>query len=440
MKKFALGFVIGLLFAGLLALVIGASADAAEQRPGSGGGRYIDAGAASGRRAAGTASGVDSDSVPGRAAADDHDRDLAPAAQSGGGFAHQGAGAGAARLAGGLGEAGGAARRDSRVQENRQAGVRVSARRDGTKEYYVATAADRVFMSPEDELDVKGLRAELMFVKGTLDKLGVGLEFEHVGKYKDAPDMFTKTAPSPETLEVENGILDQYYGDIINVIAEGRKKQPDAVKALIDDGPFVGTEALNGGLVDALLFEDEMYGQLKDAAKRGDQEDEREGLREGGGFRCRRKNEDRIHRGPGRNHARRYQRFGIDDGITATGLVKLMREVENDASIKGVILRIDSPGGDGIASDDILHEAKVLSSKKPTIISMSRPGGLGWLLYRHDGRPGCRVSQHAYRLDRRVFRQGESERACSTRSASRPTTLTRGKFADIDSRRPPADR
>src|ERR1700728_3244037 len=51
----------------------------------------------------------------------------------------------------------------------------------GTKEYYVATAADRVFMAPEDELDVKGLRAELMFVKGTLDKLGVGLEFEHVG-------------------------------------------------------------------------------------------------------------------------------------------------------------------------------------------------------------------------------------------------------------------
>src|SRR5580704_9678527 len=100
----------------------------------------------------------------------------------------------------------------------------------GTHEYYVATAADKVFMAPEDELDVKGLRAELMFVKGTLDKLGVSMEFEHVGKYKDAPDMFTKTAPSAETLEVENLILDQYYGDIINVIAEGRKKDPEAVK------------------------------------------------------------------------------------------------------------------------------------------------------------------------------------------------------------------
>ena len=63
----------------------------------------------------------------------------------------------------------------------------------GTHEYYLASAADRVFMSPEDDLDVKGLRAELIFAKNTLDKLGVNLEFQHVGKYKDAPDMFTKT-------------------------------------------------------------------------------------------------------------------------------------------------------------------------------------------------------------------------------------------------------
>ena len=83
----------------------------------------------------------------------------------------------------------------------------------GTKEYYLATAADKVFMSPEDELDVKGLRAELMFFKGTLDKLGVEMEFEHVGKYKDAPDMFTKNESSPETREVMNQLLDQFYGD-----------------------------------------------------------------------------------------------------------------------------------------------------------------------------------------------------------------------------------
>src|ERR1700692_748637 len=104
----------------------------------------------------------------------------------------------------------------------------------GTHEYYLASAADRVFMSPEDELDVKGLRAELMFFKNTLDKLGVALEFEHVGKYKDAPDMFTKTSASPETREVLNLMLDQFYGDLVDQIAQGRKQEAASVRAVLD--------------------------------------------------------------------------------------------------------------------------------------------------------------------------------------------------------------
>src|SRR5579871_6372180 len=129
----------------------------------------------------------------------------------------------------------------------------------GSHEYYVATAADKIYMSMEDELDVKGLRAELMFVKGTLDKLGVQMEFEHVGKYKDAPDMFTKTAASPETLEVENQVLDQFFNSLLDVMAQGRKKQVSEIRELIDNGPFVGKAAVDGGLIDELLFEDEMY-------------------------------------------------------------------------------------------------------------------------------------------------------------------------------------
>ena len=106
----------------------------------------------------------------------------------------------------------------------------------------LATAADSIYMAPEDELDVKGLRAELLYLKGTLDKLGVEMEFEHVGKYKDAPDMFTKNESSPETREVINQVLDQFYGDFVNTIAEGRKKAPDAIRAVIDQGPFVDVD------------------------------------------------------------------------------------------------------------------------------------------------------------------------------------------------------
>lgn len=242
-----------------------------------------------------------------------------------------------------------------------------------TKDYYLATAADRVFMSPEDELDVKGLRAELMFVKTALDKLGVQMEFEHVGKYKDAPDMFTKTGSSPETREVINLLLDQFYGDLIDNIAQGRKKEPAAVRALLDNGPFVGQEALDGGLVDALLYEDQVFDRLKQqlkldkTAKIGDNDYARSAP------------ENLGVNGPTRialvvaegDITRGATNDGGTRGITTAGMTRLLRQVRNDDSIKGVILRIDSPGGDGIASDDILHEAKLLSEKKPTVISMS---------------------------------------------------------------------
>ena len=303
----------------------------------------------------------------------------------------------------------------------------------GTKEYYLATAADKIYMTSEDELDVKGLRAELMFVKGTLDKLGVQMEFEHVGKYKDAPDMFTKNESSPETREVINQLLDQFYGDFVNTVAAGRKKAPDAVRALIDNGPFVGKEALNGGLIDALVYEDEMYGLLKQQLKLST-----------------------IERIAGHNYARAANmNFGLEgptkiallvgegditrgatndsgnDGITAAGMIRRIRQVRDDASIKGVILRIDSPGGDGIASDDILHEAKLLSQKKPTVISMSDLAASGGYFIAMTGDPII-----AYRNTETgsigVFFGKVNLRGLYDKLGVKKEIMKRGHFADID--------
>jgi protease-4 len=241
----------------------------------------------------------------------------------------------------------------------------------GTREYYIATAADRIFITPEDELDVKGLRAELVFVKNTLDKLGVKAEFEHVGKYKDAPDMFTKTGPSAETLEVINGLLDQFYGDFINKVAESRKQKPDAVRTLIDGGPFVGKEALNGGLVDGLIYEDEVFAKLKEQLKLSqlDPINSRNYARAMDGNP---EGPNRVALVVGQGDIVRGEANETGgQGITSGGMIRLLRQVRDDNSIKAVILRIDSPGGDGTASDDILHEAKLLSKKKPMVISMS---------------------------------------------------------------------
>ncbi len=301
----------------------------------------------------------------------------------------------------------------------------------GAHEYYIATAADRIYMTPEDELDLKGLRAQLLFVKGSLDKLGVEMEFEHVGKYKDAPDMFTRTSPTPETLTVMNAVLDQYYGNLLDTIAKSRKKQPQDLRALFDNGPFVGREALDGGLVDGLLFEDQVYGALKeqikiDTTRISDQDYLHAPVSGSEGTKIAYLvGEGDITRGSSYDD-------GSETGIGAIGMVRLMRRLENDSSIKGVIFRIDSPGGDGIASDDILHQAKVLSQKKPLVISMSDLAASGGYFIAMTGDP---VLAYPNTLTGSigVFFGKPNLKDLVAKIGVTQTTLTRGRFADIDS-------
>ncbi len=301
----------------------------------------------------------------------------------------------------------------------------------GAREYYVATAADKIYMSPEDELDVKGLRVEMMYVKTTLDKLGVQMEFEHAGKYKDAPDMFTRTTPTPETLEVMNQILDQYYGNLVDTIAQGRNKSADQIRAAIDDGPFVGQPAVDNGMIDGLLFEDQVYGDLKtrikgDIKRIGEQDYARAAVSgsEGSAKIAFVVGDGEITRGSSRSE-------GTGDGITATSMVRLLKQVADDASIKGVILRIDSPGGDGIASDDILHAAKDLSGKKPVVISMGDLAASGGYFIAMTGDP---IIAYPNTLTGSigVFFGKPVLKGLYDKIGINKDTLKRGKFADID--------
>jgi protease-4 len=291
-------------------------------------------------------------------------------------------------------------------------------------------------MAPEDELDVKGLRAELLYLKGTLDKVGVSMEFEHVGKYKDAPDTFTRTSPSPETLEVTNQILDQYYGNMVQVIADGRKLPPGAVRGVIDQGPFIGQSALDSGLVDGLIFEDEMLAQLNtqlkaDLKKIGARSySKAAGAEPGGRSRIAYVTGDgEITRGdPGQDVS--------DNGITAFGMVKLLRQVAEDSSIKGVIVRVDSPGGDGIASDDILHEMKLLSKKKPVLISMSDLAASGGYFIAMTGDPVLAYS-NTLTGSIGVFFGKVNLSGLYDKIGLKKELLTRGRFAAIDSENKP---
>ncbi|MEO5922190.1 MAG: signal peptide peptidase SppA [Bryobacteraceae bacterium] len=250
--------------------------------------------------------------------------------------------------------------------------VYANLRAASSKEYYLATAADQIFMPPDDWLDVKGLRAELTFLKNTLDKVGVSMEFEGIGLYKDAPDTYTKTSPSPQTLEVTNLILDQYYGDLIRVIGEGRKRTPEQARAAIDNGPFVGQGAVDNGMIDGLLFSDQVYDRLNGQVKAGSLKKVRASEYAKvpiTGF----EGPTRIAviAGDGEILGAGAAESFDQTGMTGGGMAKVLKQVADDDSIKGVILRVDSPGGDAIASAEILHAAENLSKKKPLLVSMS---------------------------------------------------------------------
>jgi protease-4 len=303
----------------------------------------------------------------------------------------------------------------------------------GGREYYLASATDRIYLAPEDSLDLKGLRVEAMFVKNTLDKVGVQADVIHAGKYKDAGDLLTRTSMSPETSEVLNQILDQFYGNLVETVAQGRKKQPDAVRAIIDQGPYLAKEALANGLVDSLGYDDQVVQDMQSSLKQTElkaiaiKSYLKVPVTQSGVVRriALVVGEGEITRGTGNPNS-------DEQGITATALVKLMKQAENDSSIRGVILRVDSPGGDGVASDDILHEAKNLSKKKPLVISMGDLAASGGYFISVTGDPIIAYPNTLTGSIGVIFARFNLHGLYDKIGVNKQL-LTRGRYADIDS-------
>jgi protease-4 len=307
----------------------------------------------------------------------------------------------------------------------------------GLREYYLASAADRIYLAPEDVLNVKGLRVEAMYYKGTLDKLGVQFDVEHMGKYKDAGDMFTRKDMSPETKEALNALLDGVWNNVTTTVSAGRKMKPEQFKALVDEAPWLGTVALKNGLIDELSY----LPQVEKALAR------KAGLNEPtfinpqtllGDLRQAEKAprfaylvaEGDILRGAVSSP------FGGDVGLTPAPVTRLVKDIGDDPSIKGVIVRVESPGGDAIASDEILQSLKELSRKKPLVISMSDVAASGGYYISMTGDPVVAypgtITGSIGVIYGKVNLKGLYDKlGVSTDS------LKRGKFADIDSETQP---
>ncbi len=247
-------------------------------------------------------------------------------------------------------------------------------RSPGTKEYFLSTVADRISMVEEDILDLKGLRAERMYYKNTLDKLGVQMEIVHAGKFKDFGDSYTKTSMSPESKESLGAILDGMYKVLVSGIAQGRKKSEAEVLKRIDEGPYLAKKALEAKLVDRLEYENQLFEELgrKLNISSKDRVSAREYRKQVRGAWVNPKKgkvaflvaEGDIIRGE-------LGGFGDEEMIASRKFIREVEDLKKDSDYSGVILRIDSPGGDAIASDELLAALRELSKAKPVVVSMS---------------------------------------------------------------------
>ena len=246
------------------------------------------------------------------------------------------------------------------------------------KEYYIATAADKIVVPPPGELFINGLAADVMFFRGSLDKLGIYPDIYQIGKYKTAANMFTQKEMTDAHREFMNELIEDLYQRYINTIAQARHKSPDEVRTLIDNAPYNADEAKKAGLIDEAMYRDEFETMLKKQLG----QKESEPLIAVRGHEYRDVSPESLGLNKGERIAVIYATGEIgsgssqnspsgDQSIGSDTVAKALNDAAADKSIKAIVLRVDSPGGSGLASDIIWRAVEMANQKKPVVVSMS---------------------------------------------------------------------
>jgi protease-4 len=267
------------------------------------------------------------------------------------------------------------------ILEFRNSGKKVYAFMEygSDREYFLATAADRIFLVPTSPLDLTGVASVELFLKGTLDKLGVYPDFVKIGRYKTAPNQLLERELTPAHREMSESLNRDMYNQLVRGIAQGRGKNDEEVRAMLDRGPFTADEALQMGLVDELAYEDELDDRVKELAsdsgnERRVQADDYARVRPSSvGIRPR--SRIAVIYAVGAIVSGRSGYDPVNGPVVGSDtLVEQIRRVRGDDTVKGIVLRVDSPGGSAVASDVIWRELMITRQEKPSrplITSMS---------------------------------------------------------------------
>jgi protease-4 len=263
------------------------------------------------------------------------------------------------------------------IERLRAAGKRVwvHLERAGVREYYLASAAEQISLTPAATLDVTGLSSEAVFVFDALEKIGIRADVVQMGRYKSAGEMFTRRDMSAPHREMLESLVEDLYAQLAEAVAAGRNLDPALLRDLLGRGPFIPSEARELGLIDAIGHADELEKRLVDACGGAATIDRTAyGVRRGRAMRREALRRQRaafalLHIGgtikPGES-------VPGPGGTRATGsatIAAALEQVRKRDDINALIVRVASPGGSVLGSDLIWRELARTRETKPVIVS-----------------------------------------------------------------------
>ncbi|HQF37884.1 MAG TPA: signal peptide peptidase SppA [Opitutaceae bacterium] len=248
-----------------------------------------------------------------------------------------------------------------------------------TRNYYLMSAASEVVLHPFGLVWMPGLASEPVFLAGTLEKLGVGVQVTRSGRYKSYAETYVRRDFSPEAREATQKLLDDVWSELRAEVAQSRKLAPEQLQALVEQPQAqVGAVAVENGLVDRTAYWDEVLADLK---ARTDAEDEHTFKQVG--LRAYVKALAPRHH-TGGTIAVVYAEGVIVDGegqeegeVGGDRFARELRQLRQDEKVKAVVLRVNSPGGSANASEVIQRELRLLQAQKPVVVSMGSVAASG---------------------------------------------------------------
>ncbi len=252
-----------------------------------------------------------------------------------------------------------------------------------TEELLFASAATRVWLPESGSLALVGLRLEAWFLRGLLERVGARAEVVRVGDYKSAAESFTRRGMSPEQREQLEALAGDLFDGLVEAVAESRGLEPDALRKLVDGGPYGARRAAELRLVDDCRYPDQVEEELRHLAP-GVGEPDRMPFVDAAAYLSLRAADPgwrpllrelprlayvvaggTIHRGRGVR------------GVASDTYRELLERLRRDERVRGVALRIESPGGDAVASDLLWRSLRRLAECKPVVASLGAVAASG---------------------------------------------------------------